>query len=1010
MPPELGRAPRSDIRASRLRARTTALTEVSLTRHHAAQHAHPLQCSRAGPRGLRRGSRRRGPVLACPAVHVCTIIAKNYVAQARVLARSLARTDPGSRLWTLVIDETTGYIDAEREPFTLLSPADIGCGPFIEMALRYSVLELSTAVKPWLLRHLMEVTGGPVTYLDPDIELFGSLQRLHELAAGHGLVLTPHNTEPIPHDGRKPGQVDVMIAGIYNLGYVSVAPRPEVSRLLDWWSDRLRRDCRVDPVWGYFVDQRWFDLAPGFLSDLSIVRDPEYNVAYWNLHERTLTEDDGDYRVNGRPLAFFHFSGFDPRHPTVLSRHQDRIDVAGRPVVAGILRRYAEALLADGFADTGNWPYTYAALADGTRLDETLRSLYDDYLADQGEGRPSPFTLAGTREFEAWARGQAPGAPHGVSRILERLYERRTDLVSAYTTASGLDGPGLLRWAEEFGRLEEPHLAHLLVNGSGPALAAHGAGDSVPASPPGRVRAELAALRGDPPQSDPRATPAPLHQDPLGVNVVGYFRSELGTGEAARAMVRALDAVAIPALPVHGQTVPLSRQNHPYETAAPEDAPFPVNLICMNGDMLPEFARQVGPEFFAGRYSVGLWFWEVEAFPDRWRDSFSLLEEVWAPTAHIAAALEPLATVPVHTVRVPIAPEVSEPRSRGDLGLDPDAFTFLFSFDYLSVAERKNPLATVAAFSRAFDPEDGARLAIKCINAERDPTYHERLRAVVADRPDIALIDRYLSPVDNANLVALCDCYVSLHRAEGLGLVLADAMWHGKPVIATGYSGNLDFMTADNSVLVDYELVAIGDGFDPYPPDGTWAQPDVEQAAGQMRRLFENRDLARQIGAAAADSIRSTHSPEAAGRILARRLETIRATGRTRPRAWTASRSPALATLPRRIRQGPTANAAERGPTRDLIRRVAMRAMRPFTVYQQDVNRQVADAIREVGDRIGDARRDAGRELAAVLAELRATGEVRRLQTLVADQARRITELERRLDAPPPGDEPPTRL
>jgi glycosyltransferase involved in cell wall biosynthesis len=948
-------------------------------------------------------------VLACPAVQVCTVIAKNYVAQARVLARSLTRIHPDSRLWTLVIDDTDGYIDAEREPFALLSPTDIGCGPFTEMALRYSVLELSTAVKPWLLRHLMEVTGSPVTYLDPDIELFASLERLNELAAGHGLVLTPHNTEPIPHDGRKPGQVDVMIAGIYNLGYVTVAPRPEVGRLLDWWSDRLRRDCRIDPVWGYFVDQRWFDLAPGFLSDLAIVRDPEYNVAYWNLHERTLTEDNGHYRVNGRPLAFFHFSGFDPRHPTVLSRHQDRIDVAGRPVVAGLLRRYADALLADGFADTSDWPYTYAALADGTRLDDTLRSLYDDYVADSGEVQPSPFTPEGTRAFEAWVRGQAPAAPPGVNRVLERLYERRADLVSAYTTSAGPDGPGLVSWAQEFGRLEEPHLAHLLDNGSEPAISAHGARDSVPASPPDRVRTELAALRGGAPQSDPRAMAAPLHQDPLGVNVVGYFRSELGTGEAARAMVRALDAVAIPALPIHGQTVPLSRQNHPYETAAPEDAPFPVNLICMNADMLPEFARQVGTEFFAGRYSVGLWFWEVGTFPERWRDSFSLLEEVWAPTAHIAAALEPLATVPVRTVRVPVAPALSELRSRADLGLDPDAFTFLFSFDYLSVAERKNPLATISAFSRAFDPEDGARLVIKCINAERDPAYHERVRAAVADRPDITLTDRYLSPVDNANLVALCDCYVSLHRAEGLGLVLADAMWHGKPVIATGYSGNLDFMTADNSVLVDYELVAIGEDFDPYPAAGTWAQPDVEQAAGHMRRLFEDRDLARRIGAAAADSIRFTHSPEAAGQILAQRLETIRATGRTRPHVWTTSRSAALAALPRRIRQGPAAGAADRGAPRDLVRRAAMRAMRPFTAYQQDINRQMADAIREVSEGIGDARRDAGRELAAVLAQLRATGEVRTLQTLIADQARRITELERRLHAPPPDDEPPAR-
>src|SRR6201996_49172 len=284
----------------------------------------PLFRREPGRSGLYGGL--RGPVLACATLNVCTIIAKNYLAHARVLARSLKASAPEAKLWTLIIDDFERYIDPEREPFEVLTPSDVGCEQFTRMALRYSVLELSTAVKPWLLRHLMAQTGGPVTYLDPDIKVFAPLRRLDELAERHGLVLTPHNSEPIPADGRRPGQIDIMIAGVSNLGFVSLAPRPEIESLLDWWADRLLRDCRVDPIWGYFVDQRWFDLAPGFLSDLAIVRDPEYNVAYWNLHERRLTQDDGRYLVNGRPLAFFHFSGFDPDHPVSLSRHQNRTD------------------------------------------------------------------------------------------------------------------------------------------------------------------------------------------------------------------------------------------------------------------------------------------------------------------------------------------------------------------------------------------------------------------------------------------------------------------------------------------------------------------------------------------------------------------------------------------------------------------------------------------------------------------------------------------------------------
>src|SRR5262249_53739634 len=155
-------------------------------------------------------------------------------------------------------------------------------------------------------------------------------------------------------------------------------------------------------------------------------------------------------------------------------------------------------------------------------------------------------------------------------------------------------------------------------------------------------------------------------------------------------------------------------------------------VICMNADMLPEFAQQAGEEFFAERYSVGLWFWEIERFPERWRGSFSLLEEVWAPTAHIAAALEPVATVPVSTVRIPVSLPTLPPRSRSELGLPEDKFLFLFSFDYLSVFKRKNPLAVIDAFTRAFAPGDRAALVIKCINHDRDPAAHAQLREAAA--------------------------------------------------------------------------------------------------------------------------------------------------------------------------------------------------------------------------------------------------------------------------------------
>jgi len=892
-------------------------------------------------------------------VNVCTIIAKNYVAQARVLARSFAEHHPDGRFWALIIDDFEGFIDPADEPFEVLTPPQIGCDEFEVMAARYSVLELSTAVKPWLLRHLMGETGAPVTYLDPDIKIFSSLERLDELAARHGVVLIPHNNEPIPPDGRKPSQIDIMIAGVYNLGYVSLAPRPDVERLLDWWAERLRRDCRIDPTYGYFVDQRWFDLTPGFLTDFAIVRDAEYNVAYWNLHSRRLDHEGERYLVNGRPLAFFHFSGFDPQQPAELSKYQDRIRLADRPALQNICREYGEEALSDGFATAIQWPYGYGVLPGGVPFDDTLRGLYVR-AEERGEIRVSPFTPDGAREFLAWLGAQAPGTPPGIHRLLAYVWETRDDVRNAFPDLHGTDRGALLEWMQRNGRELVPALAHLpLPDGAGAAIAA--------------ARPEL---------------PSEL----WGVNVVGYFRSELGVGEAARQVITALDTHGVPVLPVHGDTIPLSRQGHAYTQFGHADADYPVNLICMNADALPEFAGQAGDWFFAGRYSIGLWFWEVNRFRREWMPAFSILNEVWLPTAHVAEAVSAVSPIPTRTMRIPVEMPPLVPRSRADLGLPP-GFLFLFSFDYRSVFERKNPLALLDAFKHAFAPGEGASLVFKCINPEADVDSHQRLLAAAAQHPDIHVIDRYFTPQDKNTLTALCDCYVSLHRSEGFGLTMAEAMYCGKPVIATGYSGNLDFMTSENSLLVDHRLVPIGLGADPYPPEGEWAEPDVVHAATLMRRVFENREFGARLGARAAQDIRATHSPAAAGALMVQRLEQLRVNRREWESGGLDSRwPPVVRAVRRRIESGVKAFSPP-SAMRRTARAGALRVMQPFTAYQESLNQEVMRSLEALGRELDRTRTRLARSNAAVLAKLRQQEHLLALPAIIEAHSRAIEEL-----------------
>jgi hypothetical protein len=412
---------------------------------------------------------------------ICTIFAKNYLAQARVLANSFLEHNPGGRCFALLIDDIDGYIDPAQEPFTILTPAEIGCEPFAEMAARYEVLELSTAVKPWLLAHLLDRRGGVVSYLDPDIYVCSSLERLETLARAHDIVLTPHLTRPLPDDGLRPNSIDILLAGVHNLGFVSLRASDDVARLLCWWRQRLLHDCRIDPFNGYFVDQRWFDLAPGFVSERALVRDPEFNLAYWNLPMRHLTHDGG-YSVEGRELAFFHFSGFDADAPATLSRYQSRVSVEPGTALARICTEYAEALLAAGYRTAKHWPYSYGQLPIGVPFNRMLRWLHDRAVT-RGEVAGSPFTEEGCAAFLAWLAVVEPGAPRGVNRLLAELHDYRDELRSAFPDLAGADRRRFLRWARRDGVVEQPLLGLLA---DAPDL--DGAGRRVPLARGSRLR------------------------------------------------------------------------------------------------------------------------------------------------------------------------------------------------------------------------------------------------------------------------------------------------------------------------------------------------------------------------------------------------------------------------------------------------------------------------------------------------------------------------------------------
>ena len=369
----------------------------------------------------------------------------------------------------------------------------------------------------------------------------------------------------------------------------------------------------------------------------------------------------------------------------------------------------------------------------------------------------------------------------------------------------------------------------------------------------------------------------------LGANVLGHFRYASGLQEAAFGIVKGLQTAGVPTsrrdLPV---IFPCDwRDRERYQGLELYDTTLYVAAVNTFPDI---WYPRCGLNRRDGVRRIAVWYWELEQLPDEWLPKIAWADEVWAPTRFIAEAFRKALNVPV----VPMLPGVEIPsfeaKSRGELDLPEDRTLFLFSFDMGSVMARKNPLAVIAAFRAAFRNDDAVHLVIKVSRGSSDPASLAELRAAVAGVANATLIDRVLTRDDALSLLAAADCYVSLHRSEGLGLGLAESMLMGKPVIATGYSGNLDFMTPETAHLIDFKLVPIVEDLTPYPKGCLWAEPSIEQATSAMRAVFERPEESKQLGLRAKAHTSEVLAIRSAGERMAARLREIAALKSTQGR------------------------------------------------------------------------------------------------------------------------------
>ena len=391
-----------------------------------------------------------------------TIVSKNYISLARVLCDSFLNEHPGATFFVVLVDDLEDEFEPDNEKFTLLNIDSIGLPSPDVFIYQYNVLELNTAAKPFALKHILSSFDfiEKVAYIDPDIYIYRSLNKVWESLDNHSVVLTPHMREPF-YDDQSPNEVGILQSGTYNLGFIALCKGESANKLLNWWMQKLYLDCVVDIPNGLFVDQKWMDLVPAYFEDAYILHDPSFNIAYWNLHERELTKKGEIYYVDEIPLSFFHFSGYCPLEPNKMSKHQTRHELDDNQLWQEVFDNYGDELITAEYEKTKKYHYAYSKLPNGIELNDAIYIIIRHCLANN-ISFPSPhFESDLFCDFLLTPNVMLYG--YEVAPLLHGILLSRPDVKGAYPEAWYGDANGLISWCKNSG-IDELDLSNLIEN------------------------------------------------------------------------------------------------------------------------------------------------------------------------------------------------------------------------------------------------------------------------------------------------------------------------------------------------------------------------------------------------------------------------------------------------------------------------------------------------------------------------------------------------------------------
>lgn len=765
-----------------------------------------------------------------------TISSKNYLHYSLTVRESFLKNNKNADFYIFVVD----VLSDKKEMLQIDNLLEqgvkivflkeiinlINIPEYENMLFRYDILEVNTAFKPFILEYMLLKGFEKVVYFDPDCFIFHDISELENTLDNYNIVLTPHIFSPY-QDDKLPKELNILHAGIYNLGFIGIKKSTTPFKFLKWWQNHLVDECYMQLDKGMHVDQKWIDFVPIFFDKVHILKNKGYNVAYWNLHERPLKKINNIYYADENKIVFFHFSGLQSDVSKLLSKHQDRYNINDNEIIAELVSIYTSKIKENGKNIFSSMKYYFNEIFyDKLPVTKEIRRRFFNELVSFIGNIYKPDYETYSKYFDFVYKDMF--SDKSLNRYAFAFWEENQNLKLNFRNLHNITDRNNLTNTLKKHKPKEQYLYEF---------------------PPKKENLKIN----------------------FGVNTVGYNAKSIGIAEVSRSFIKNLYSVGMPysiinlESPIHSN---ISNEElsefKKYETESPV---FNTNILFCNADVINNVFNEL-PQLKKAKNNIGVFWWEFEDYFN-FPNAFDNINEVLTFSSIVTKAVKKVAPRRVK-VRQLIFPFINQwkishtkEETRQSYNIAKEDFVFIFNFDFLSSIERKNPFGLLDAFSLAFENNTDVKLIIKSTNFEQKTEEFKLLSEKVKEKSlenKIVFINESLPKNLLMSIINSSDAYISMHRSEGFGIGMLEAMFLSKPVIATKYGGNTDFMDDNNSLLIDYKMTEVKNEFGPYKKGWLWAEPDIYQAAEYMKKLYFDRKYCSEIGRKAYHSVIEQYS------------------------------------------------------------------------------------------------------------------------------------------------------